>query len=154
MASLPITSKCCCARDYSPATSFLTGLDTITLFISAPTFVFCVLATLSFRQIQTRFSKSSVRYPSLVSLHTLQAYARPCGCASPRYDHNMKSFKLLAALMSAGAMAFNVAANVSTIIVASPVATITHTNVVFVTESAGPNVDTCLSSTCAIDNCE
>lgn len=56
--------------------------------------------------------------------------------------------------MSAGAMAFNVAANVSTVIVASPVATITHTNVVFVTESAGNNVDTCLSSTCATDNCE
>lgn len=56
--------------------------------------------------------------------------------------------------MSAGAMAFNVAANVSTVIVASPVATITHTNVVFVTESAGPNVDTCLISTCATDNCE
>lgn len=64
----------------------------------------------------------------------------------------MKAAKLIAALMPTLAVASNAAAQVSTTTVVNPVTTRTHTQIVFVTASAGPTVSTCLASFCGLNN--
>lgn len=64
----------------------------------------------------------------------------------------MKPFKLLAALTSAAAMASQVVADVSTVIVASPITTRTHTNIVYVTATAGSAANTCSIAVCESEN--
>lgn len=64
----------------------------------------------------------------------------------------MKAGKLIAALMPTLAVASNAAAQVSTTTVVEPVSTRTHTNIVFVTASAGSSVSTCLVSFCGFNN--
>lgn len=102
---------------------------------------------------RTRSALSSfVRFVS-PRFNTHLTYVRKIsGNATLHNIFRMKSLKLLAALLSVSAIAAEDAANVSTVTVASPVSTRTHTNIVYVTESAGPNVNNCSASLCAPDN--